>query len=420
MFIVLTIRYKKPISISNKSIYLTFASNMRLNKTFNIVAKTQQGLEPLLAKELEQLGATNIEQHKRAVSFDGDLALLYKANLCLRTALRILIPIHRFEALNEHELYDGIQKLNWEDYLDVNGTLAIEASTNSDLFNHTQYISQKTKDAIVDQFRDKYGARPSVNVNQPDLRLNLHIFQHQCILSLDSSGESLHRRGYRAEGNLAPLNEVTAAALILHTGWNGQGVFMDCMCGSGTILIEAAMIAKNIPPNFMRKKFGFETWDNFDATLWEQIKVDAMAAIIESKATFKGNDAVFKVVEIARNNARIAGLDNEIKLTNMRFEEQTPPTPENGGIVIMNPPYGERIDIGEAAAFYKMMGDKFKKDFTGYDVWILSSNKEALKKVGLAASKRLVVWNSQLECKFHKFEMYSGTKRKDIEIKDTY
>lgn len=381
---------------------------------FNIVAKTQQGLEPLLAAELEQLGAANIEQHKRAVSFDGDKALLYKANLCLRTALRILIPIHRFEAVNDQELYDGVQQVNWEQYMDVNGTLAIEASTNSDLFNHTQYISQKTKDAIVDQFREKFGIRPSVDIEQPDLRLNLHIFQHQCTLSLDSSGESLHRRGYRADANLAPLNEVTAAALILHTGWNGEGVFMDCMCGSGTILIEAAMFAKNIPPNFMRKRFAFEGWKDFDAALWKQVKDEAMAGIRESKATFIGNDAVFKVIDIARNNARKAGLEEEIKLTNMRFEEQTPPAPEGGGLVIMNPPYGERLDVGEIGAFYKMMGDKFKQDFTGYDVWILSSNKEALKKVGLAASKRLVVWNSQLECKFHKFEMYRGTKRTDI------
>jgi putative N6-adenine-specific DNA methylase len=386
------------------------------NTIFNIVAKTQQGLEPLLAKELEQLGATNIEQHKRAVSFDGDKALLYKANLCLRTALRILIPIHRFEAVNEQDLYDGVQQVNWEKYMDVDGTLAIEASTNSELFNHTQYISQKTKDAIVDQFREKYGVRPNVDIEQPDLRLNLHIFQHQCTLSLDSSGESLHRRGYRADANLAPLNEVTAAALILHTGWNGEGVFMDCMCGSGTILIEAAMFAKNIPPNFMRKRFAFEGWKDFDANLWKQVKDEAMAGVTESKATFIGNDAVFKVIEIARNNVRKAGLENDIKITNMRFEEQTAPEPVNGGIVIMNPPYGERLEVEEIGAFYKMMGDKFKKDFTGYDVWILSSNKEALKKVGLAASKRLVVWNSQLECKFHKFEMYRGTKRTDVPV----
>lgn len=386
---------------------------MNLNTTFNIVAKTQQGLEPLLAKELEILGASNIEQHKRAVSFDGDKALLYKANLYLRTALRILIPIHRFEAVNEQELYNGVKEVNWEQYMDVDGTLAIEASTNSDLFNHTQYISQKTKDAIVDQFREKYGVRPSVDINRPDLRLNLHIYQHQCTLSLDSSGESLHRRGYRADANLAPLNEVTAAALILHSGWNGEGIFMDCMCGSGTILIEAAMFAKNIPPNINRERFGFEGWKDFDATLWKKIKDEALAGIRETNARFIGNDAVFKVIEIARNNARKAGLEGVIELTNKRFEEQTAPEPTNGGIVIMNPPYGERLDVGEIGAFYKMMGDKFKKDFSGYDVWILSSNKEALKKVGLAASKRLVVWNSQLECKFHKFEMYRGTKRTD-------
>ncbi|MCU0442766.1 MAG: THUMP domain-containing protein [Bacteroidia bacterium] len=384
---------------------------MKSTPTLNMVAKTQQGLEPLLAKELEQLGATQIEQHKRAVSFIGDKALLYKANLCLRTALRILVPIHKFEAVNEQELYNGIQQLNWEDYMDVNGTLAIEASANSHLFNHTQYLAQKTKDAIVDQFRAKHGVRPSVDLVRPDLRLNLHIFQHQCTLSLDSSGESLHRRGYRAEGNMAPLNEVTAAALILHSGWNGKGVFMDPMCGSGTILIEAAMFAKNIPPNHMREWFAFEGWRDFEPQLWKQVKQEAMEAIVPCEATLIGNDAVFKVIEIARSNARKAGVENELQLSNMRFEEQTPPEPLNGGTLIMNPPYGERIDIGEAAAFYKMLGDVLKQKFSGYDAWILSSNKEALKKVGLAASKRIVVWNSQLECKFHKFEMYRGSKK---------
>jgi putative N6-adenine-specific DNA methylase len=382
-----------------------------LNATFNIVAKTQQGLEPLLAKELLQLGATQIEEHKRAVSFTGDMALVYKANLHLRTALRILIPIHKFEAVNEQELYNGIQQINWEQYLDVNGTLAIDASANSHLFNHTQYLAQKTKDAIVDQFRAKHGVRPSVDIINPDLRLNLHIFQHQCTLSLDSSGESLHRRGYRAQGNMAPLNEVTAAALILHSGWNGKGIFIDPMCGSGTILIEAAMIAKNMPPNMLRSHFGFEQWKNFNASIWNKIKQQAQDNIVPSQATLIGNDAVYKVITIAKENAQKAGVEKDIQLTNMRFEEQTPPSPTNGGTLIMNPPYGERIDIGEAAAFYKMIGDVLKQKFSGYDAWILSSNKEALKKVGLAASKRVVVWNSQLECKFHKFEIYIGTKR---------
>jgi len=380
-----------------------------LPEIFNIVVKTQGGLEPLLAEELRILGATNIEEHKRAVSFDGDKALLYKSNLCLRTALRILVPIRKFSALNEQELYDGVKQINWSEYMDVDGTLAVEGSANSELFNHTKYIALKTKDAIVDQFREKFGKRPNVDIEQPDLRLNLHIHQHECTLSLDSSGESLHRRGYRAEANMAPLNEVTAAALIIHSGWNGEGVFMDGMCGSGTILIEAAMYAKNIPANIIREWFGFMGWKDFDKELWKQIRDEAIAGIKESKATFIGNDSVFKVIEIARGNVLKAGLKDEIQLTNKRFEEQRPP--EGGGILIMNPPYGERLEIEEINTFYKLMGDTLKKYFTGFDAWILSSNKDALKHLGLSTSKRLIVYNGPLECKFHKYEMYRGSKK---------
>jgi putative N6-adenine-specific DNA methylase len=381
---------------------------------FNIVAKTQQGLEPILADELAKLGATNIELHKRAVSFYGDNLVLYKANLHSRTALRVLVPIKKFSASNEQQLYDEVKKINWDEYLDANDTLSVEASSNSDFFNHTKYIALKTKDAIVDQFREKYGVRPNVDLEQPILKLNLHIFQNECTLSLDSSGESLHRRGYRADANLAPLNEVTAAALIIHSGWNGEGNFVDGMCGSGTILIEAAMFAKNIPANMARKWFGFMGWKNFDAKLWDEIKFEAENDIRPSKAQFIGNDAVFKVIEIARGNVIKAGLENDIKLSNMRFEEQK--APEGGGIVIMNPPYGERIEMEDVNGFYRMIGDTLKKNFTGYDAWIISSNKEALKHMHLTASKKLVVWNGQLECKFHKYQMYRGTMRTDKEV----
>lgn len=376
---------------------------------FNIVAKTQQGLEPILADELAKLGATNIELHKRAVSFYGDNLVLYKANLHARTALRILVPIKKFSAINEQQLYDEVKKIKWDEFMDANDTLSVEASSNSDFFNHTKYIALKTKDAIVDQFRENYGVRPNVDLEQPILKLNLHIFQNECTLSLDSSGESLHRRGYRADANLAPLNEVTAAALIIHSGWNGEGNFVDGMCGSGTILIEAAMYAKNIPANMNRKWFGFMGWKNFDSKLWDEIKLEALNNIRPSKAHFIGNDAVFKVIEIARGNVIKAGLENDIKLSNMRFEEQK--APEGGGIIIMNPPYGERIEMEDVNGFYRMIGDTLKKNFTGYDAWIISSNKEALKHMHLTASKKLVVWNGQLECKFHKYQMYRGTLR---------
>ncbi len=373
-----------------------------------MVAKTQFGLEEILAKELSDLGATNVETHNRAVSFEGDKALMYKANLYCRTALKILVPIEKFKARNERDLYEEVRRIDWEQYMDVDGTLAVDGILKSEYFNHSQYIGLKTKDAIVDQFRDKYGKRPDVDVVQPSIRLNLHINKDDCTLALDSSNESLHRRGYRGESTIAPLNEVTAAGLVLLSGWDGKGTFMDPMCGSGTILIEAALFAKNIPPNMLRKRFGFESWKNFDAKLWKQIKEEAQANIIESEAIFIGSDSVFKVIEIARENVTRAGLDEDIKLSNKRFEDTKPP--EGGGTVIMNPPYGERLQVEELNDFYKMIGDKLKKDFKGFNVWIISSSKEAMKKVGLQASKRMLLFNGALECKYHCFSIYDGTR----------
>lgn len=373
-----------------------------------MVAKTQFGLEEVLAAELTALGATSVETHNRAVSFSGDKALMYKANLHVRTALKILVPVEKFKARDERDLYEEVRRIDWTKYMDVDGTLAIDGILNSEYFNHSQYIALKCKDAIVDQFRDRYGRRPSVDVMQPDLRLNVHITRDDCTISLDSSNESLHRRGYRGESTLAPLNEVTAAGLILLSGWDGKGVFMDPMCGSGTILIEAAMFAKNIPANMLRRQFGFETWKDFDAALWKQVKQEARDNIREADATFIGGDTVFKVIEIARANAGRAGLAQDITFSNKRFEEQRPPA--SGGIVIMNPPYGERLPVEEINAFYKSIGDKLKKDFKGYQVWILSSGKEALKKVGLQASKRIMLYNGALECKFHRFDIYEGTR----------
>ncbi len=377
-----------------------------------MVAKTQFGLEEVLAKELRDLGATNVVAHNRAVSFEGDKRILYKSNLYLRTALKVLIPLVKFNATNERDLYEEVRRVEWDNYLDVDGTLAIHSSVRSDFFNHSQYISQKAKDAIVDGFRDKYGRRPSVDLTQPDLSLDIHIFKDDVTISLDSSAESLHRRGYRGENTLAPINEVTAAGMILLTEWDGKGNFIDPMCGSGTLLIEAALYARNIPANMLRKQFGFERWKDFDADLWKQVKEDAKNNIIEGEAIFFGSDKTFKAIDIARGNVERAGLDEDIRLSNKRFEEVVPPA--GGGMMIMNPPYGERLPIEEINEFYKMMGDKMKKDFKGYTTWIISSNKDAMKKIGLAASKRLTLFNGALECKYHKFELYEGTRTKKV------
>jgi putative N6-adenine-specific DNA methylase len=388
----------------------TMNTNVFEASHFNMVAKTQYGLEEVLSHELTKLGASDVQIHNRAVSFSGSLKLMYEANLHLRTALKILLPVAKFKAENERDLYEEIRRIEWDKFMDVDGTLAVHASIKSTFFNHTQYISQKTKDGIVDFFRDKYGRRPSVELIHPDLSIDIHIYKDDVTVSLDSSGESLHRRGYRGENTLAPINEVTAAGMILLTGWDGKGNFVDPMCGSGTLLIEAALYARNIPPNQLRKKFGFHSWKNVDVKLWNEVKQQATDAICDSEATFTGCDKTFKAIDIARGNVERAGLDEDIRLSNKRFEELIPPA--GGGIVIMNPPYGERLPVEEIAAFYKMIGDKLKKDFEGYTAWIISSNVDALKRVGLAASKRLMLYNGALECKFHKYELYKGTRRK--------
>ncbi|MDP1727990.1 MAG: THUMP domain-containing protein [Bacteroidota bacterium] len=381
-----------------------------MNNTYQMVAKTQFGLEGVLAKELVDLGALEVEEHNRAVSFKGDKAIMYKANLYLRTALKVLVPIKKFVAGNEQILYDEIKKIDWSQYLDKEGTLVIHTSLKSDYFNHSQYVSLKTKDAIVDQFRENTGIRPSIDLIKPDLSVDIHINRDEVTVSLDSSAESLHRRGYRSENTLAPINEVTAAGMILLTGWDGKGTFMDPMCGSGTLLIEAGLIAKNIPANMLREKFGFESWKDFEPEIWKKVKDEAIANIRESEANIIGSDKTFKAIEIARENITRAHLDEDIKVSNKQFDEVKPP--EGGGIVVMNPPYGERLPIEEIDAFYKAMGDKMKKDFEGFSVWIISSNIAAMKKIGLAASKRLNLFNGALECKYHRFDIYKGTRDK--------
>jgi putative N6-adenine-specific DNA methylase len=379
-------------------------------ETINMVAKTQFGLEAILATELGACGAQNIQTHNRAVSFSGDTSVLYRTNLCLRTALKVLVPIHKFYAINEDKLYKGIQQIEWDKYLSKEGTLAIQTSLKSDFFSHSHYVSLKCKDAIVDQFRDKYGIRPSVDLDQPDLSIDIHIHHDEVSVSLNSSGASLHRRGYRTDSTLAPINEVLAAGMIMLTGWNGEGNYYDPMCGSGTLLIEAAMIAKNMPPNLYRERFGFESWKNFNHGIFESVKAEAIKNMHPSKARILGSDKTYKAIEITRENSQRAHVEDVVEVSNKRFEEVK--GPEGGGLMIINPPYGERLPIEEIGAFYKLMGDIMKKEFNGYDVWVISSNIPALKKVGLAPSKKIPLFNGALECRYHKFEIYKGTRDK--------
>lgn len=385
---------------------------MTEKKDFKMIAKTIFGLEETLSNELQRLGARSIEIHNRAVSFTGDLGFLYKANLCLRTALRVLVPFKTFKVTDEKSLYQAIQSINWEDYLDVNDTIAIDTVVHSDLFTHSQYLSQKTKDAIVDQFRAKTGERPSVDLDKPTLRINLHIVNDVATLALDSSGESLHKRGYRDKTNLAPINEVLAAGLVLLTGWDKRSNFIDPMCGSGTILIEAALIANNIPPGYYREEFGFERWKKFmpfDAALWNIIFDAAINKITDHKQQIIGGELSPHVAKKAKENCKLAKVEDVVTIRNGDMKDFD--VPAGKGIVVINPPYGERMVKDNIEELYKMMGDTFKQKFGGYDCWILSSNMDAFKHVGLRPTRKITLFNGQLECKFMKYEIYAGTKK---------
>jgi putative N6-adenine-specific DNA methylase len=377
---------------------------------FAMVAKTIFGLEDILADELTKLGAKEVEKHNRAVSFTGDKGFMYKANLNLRTALRVLKPIKEFTLKNEQQLYNGIQKIDWAQYMDVNDTLAIDCVLSSDLFRHSQFLAQKAKDAIVDQFRDSFGERPSVDLDRPTLRINLHVKNDKCTVSLDTSGESLHKRGYREKTNLAPINEVLACGLVLLSGWDKESTFIDPMCGSATILIEAALIACNIPAGYYREEFGFQRWKDYDADLWDTIYDSAIKKINDKPVNLIGVEISKNVARKAKENIKIARLEDAITIHNTSFQEFDPPS--GPGVLIMNPPYGERMHQEEDInGLYESIGDTFKKKYKGYNAWIISSNMEALKRVGLKATKKIVVYNGQLECRFAGFDIYEGTRR---------
>ncbi|NOY78785.1 MAG: methyltransferase [Calditrichaeota bacterium] len=375
-----------------------------------MIAKTFSGLEEVLAEELQQLGAQDIQVGKRAVSFWGNQELLYRANLYLRTALRILKPVAEFTVEDETDLYRGIRGMDWSAYLDVEGTLAVDGVVKSDRIRHSKYLALKVKDAIADQFREKFGRRPSVDVSDPTLRLNVYLYKDRCTVSLDSSGESLHRRGYRLESMQAPLNEVLAAGMILLSGWNRHSHFVDPMCGSGTIVIEAALYALNLPPNGQRKTFGFMKWKDFNSQLWQHV----LGEVPQHKRSFDfeivGADRSARALRVAKENIKRAGLEGVVTCVQASFESFLPP--EGEGVLITNPPYGERMKKEAIGEFYKMIGDHLKQAFNGYDAWILSANRDALKRIGLRASQRHTLYNGGLLCKFQKYSMYAGSKKR--------
>lgn len=385
---------------------------MNHGEEFELIAKTFQGLEELLAGELTALGANNIEIGRRMVAFTGDKYLMYKANFCLRTAIRILKPIKQFKASDADAVYRKIKEIRWEDYLDVNTSFAVDAVVFSNEFHHSKFVAYKVKDAIVDYFVEKEGKRPSVKISNPDVQLNIHIAETSCTLSLDSSGESLHRRGYRQEALEAPLNEVLAAGMIMMTGWNGQCDFVDPMCGSGTLPIEAALIARNIAPGVFRKGYAFEKWKDFDREMFEEIyNDDSQERDFEHK--IYGFDNSPKAVAIATRNVKAAGVgrDVEINLRAMQNFEW------NGSkaIMVTNPPYGERLNPSDIADLYRCIGERLKRQFTGNDAWILSYKDECFDNIGLKNSENITLFNGALECKFKKFTMFDG-KYKEYKV----
>ena len=389
-----------------------------MNDNFKMVAKTMFGFEGLLAKELRQLGAMDIKEGVRNVSFVGDNGFMYKANLALRTAVRILKPIKKFKVTTEDELYKELQYIKWEKYFTEDGTFAIDAVVNSDNFTHSHYTALKSKDAIVDYFRDKYGKRPNVDINHPDVQLNVHIQREYCTVSLDSSGDSLHKRGYRSATNIAPINEVLAAGLILHSGYDGTQHFIDPMCGSGTILIEAAMIANNIPANINRREFGFEKWNDFDADLFDKIRESLLKKTRESFRKIIGFDKAPSAVRKAIDNIKNAHLEEFIDVTQENFFNTEKET-EGKTIVLFNPPYGERLEI-DVPIFYKEIGNTLKQGYPNTDAWLITSDfDKGLKSVGLRTSRKIPVYNGKLDCRFVKYEMYEGSKKAKKQVKDS-
>ena len=381
-----------------------------MSKSFQMIAKTLYGLEEILAKELIEIGANQVEIGRRMVSFEGDKELLYKANFLCRTALRILKPIQTFKANNPDKVYEEIKKIDWKQYLPGKKTFAVDAVVNSEDFTHSKFVVYRVKDAIVDFFSEQDLERPSIRINNPDIRLHLHISHTECTLALDSSGESLHKRGYRIDSTEAPISEVLAAGMILQTGWKGESNFVDPMCGSGTLLIEAALIALNIAPGIFRDKYAFEKWDDFDPALFELISTDDSR---ERDFKFKcyGSDISPQAISIAQKNVKNAGLSSFIDLKVVPFE-QIKENPGKG-ILVTNPPYGERLNPAELLDLYHKIGERLKHAFAGYDAWIISSYEEGFYKIGLKPSFKMKLINGALDCEYRKYELFQG-KRKEL------
>lgn len=372
---------------------------------FELIAKTFQGLEEVLATELKNLGAHNVAIGRRMVSFTGNKEMMYRANFCLRTAIRILKPIKHFKAKDADEVYEAVKSVEWDRYIDLQTTFSVDSVVYSQEFRHSKFVAYKVKDAIVDYFREKTGQRPNIRVTNPDLKLNIHISEDLCTLSLDSSGESLHHRGYRVATVEAPINEVLAAGLIMLTGWKGECDLIDPMCGSGTIPIEAALIARNIAPGIFRREFAFERWKDFDRTLLDNIyNNDSQERPFEHK--IYGYDLNASAVAAAEANAKSAHVTDAVTLQQQNFQKFTQPAEKS--IIIMNPPYGERIASPDLLGLYRTIGERLKHQFTGGEAWIISYREECFDQIGLKPSIKIPLFNGSLDCQFHKYQIFDG------------
>ncbi len=377
---------------------------------FDFLAKTFAGLEEVLAKELKELGAKDVEIIKRGATFKGDDELLYKCNYLCRTAIRILKPIGVFEAKSNDQLYEKVRKIDWTSIFDLNQSFIINANVFYSEVDHSHFASLRVKDGIVDQFREKKGRRPWVNIEKPDIYIDVHIAHDVCTISLDSSGESLHKREYKIAVDKAPINEVLAAGMLKLSEWDATVDLIDPMCGSGTIPIEAAMMAMNIPAGYYREKYALQNWNNFDTELWEKIKSEANEKISETECNIIASDRSEVAVKITKRNLKNAGLHKDVITENKYFDQLIPEN--NKGVLIFNPPYGKRLEErGELRDLYKGIGDTLKTNFSGFTAWIITPNAEAVKFIGLRPSRKIELYNGPIETKFMRFDLYEGSKK---------
>lgn len=375
---------------------------------FDMIAKTFKGLENVLAEEITGIGGNDVQIGRRAVTFRGDKSILYKANICLRTASRVLVPIASFRADDADEVYAKAKEIDWEQYMRLTTTFSIDATVYSETFKHSRYVTYKVKDAIADFFNEKYGKRPSVRVTEPDLYINVHIAERTVTISLDSSGESLHKRGWRVATTEAPINEALAAGMLMMAGWKGQSDLYDPMCGSGTIAIEAALIALNIPPGLFRKHFAFENWQDFNKDLFDTLMSDD-ADEREFEHKIYASDAGYYALQAAMKNVRSAGLQKYIELKQIRMEEIRHEQGTPDALVVINPPYGERLGQDKNIMdLYANIGTALKHQFTGATAWIISANEDALKCIGLKPAEKIHLLNGELDCLYNRYELFAG------------